>query len=271
MSAVRTYLSDQKLVEERISEQAQKLLEYFEHHGGKDFDPCQILTECVANIIREITFAKHFDSSDPEFLELLKLNVGLISNTKLRAETFFLDFFPIAKYLPFSSYRWIKKGSDRIYEILGKQLKEQEKVFDPTAAIGSLTASLLKERIAAVNEVATDENSALLSNDYILSAMLDMFLAGYETTSTTLRWVVAFLVNNPDFQQEMQGQLDEVVGRDRMPGLNDRPGLPLIHAAIMETLRLGNVVEAAIPHYTLNDTTLAGYGVPKDSVVIVNL
>ncbi|KAJ7369749.1 hypothetical protein OS493_036641 [Desmophyllum pertusum] len=34
---------------------------------------------------------------------------------------------------------------------------------------------------------------------------------------------------------------------------------------------LENVAEAALPHYTLKDTTLAGYRVPKDTVVVVNL
>ncbi|KAL9961780.1 hypothetical protein ACROYT_G030799 [Oculina patagonica] len=55
-----------------------------------------------------------------------------------------------------------------------------------------------------------------------------------------------------------------------MPGLDDRPHLPLVQATIMEALRVGNVAEAAIPHYTLKDTSLAGYRVPKDTVVLVN-
>ena len=56
-----------------------------------------------------------------------------------------------------------------------------------------------------------------------------------------------------------------------MPGLDDRPYLPLLQAAIMESLRLGNLAEAAFPQYTLKDTSLAGYRVPKDTVVFVNL
>jgi len=55
-----------------------------------------------------------------------------------------------------------------------------------------------------------------------------MFGAGYETTSTTLRWAIAYLVHHPKWQTEIQNQLDEVVGRDRMPGLDDRPRPPLV-------------------------------------------
>ena len=98
-----------------------------------------------------------------------------------------------------------------------------------------------------------------------------MFSAGYETASTTLRWAIAYLVHNPGCQTEILNRLDEEVGRDWMPGLDDRPSLPLVQATIMETLRLGNVAETALPHYTLKDTTLAGYRVPKHTVVVPNL
>ena len=37
MTAVRSYISDQELVEERISEQAKRLLHYFEDQKGERF------------------------------------------------------------------------------------------------------------------------------------------------------------------------------------------------------------------------------------------
>ena len=271
MTAVRKYISDQELVEERISEQAKRLLQYFEDQKEKGFDPSQILMESVANVICRITFGKLFDSSHPDFKELLEINNRAFTDTELNSQVLMLDNFPIAKYLPFKAYETEKKMTDRLFEILRNQLRVQEKAFDPEAEIESLTSSLLKEKLVAENEVGTGEKAAILSDDYIINTMEDMFSAGYETTSTTLRWAIAYLVHNPDCQTEIQNQLDEEVGRDRMPGLDDRPNLPLVQAAIMETLRLGNVAEAALPHYTLKETTLAGYRVPKDTVVLPNL
>ena len=271
MTAVRKYLSDQQVVEERISEQAEKLLQYFEEQKGKDFDPAQILMESVANVICRVTFGKHFDSSHPDFQELLQLNNRAFTDIELNTQVFLLDFFPIVRFFPFSAYKTEEQMADRMFEILRHQLKIQEEEFDPTGDIESLTGSLLKERIAAGNEVGEDHKDSLLSDDYIVNTMEDMFSAGYETTSTTLRWTIAYLVHHPQCQTEIQNELDEVVGRDRMPGLDDRPNLPLVQATIMEALRLGNVAETALPHYTLKDTSLAGYRVPKDTVVLVNL
>ena len=56
-----------------------------------------------------------------------------------------------------------------------------------------------------------------------------------------------------------------------MPNLGDRPNLQLVQATFMETLRIGNNASQTIPHYTVKDTTLCGYRVPKDTIVIINL
>ncbi|PFX14977.1 Steroid 17-alpha-hydroxylase/17,20 lyase [Stylophora pistillata] len=96
-------------------------------------------------------------------------------------------------------------------------------------------------------------------------SMGDMFRAGSDPVTAALPWVIAYLVCHPEYQRDIK---DDVVGRDRMPDLNDRPKLPLMLATIMESLRLGNVVPTALPHFTLNNTTLAGYPVPKDTAGI---
>ena len=83
-----------------------------------------------------------------------------------------------------------------------------------------------------------------------------MFLADYEATSTTLRWILTFLVQYPKYQEDTQRQMDQVIG-DRRPSLaNDRNNLPLVQAAILEALRVGNMAPMAVPHVALTDTTL---------------
>ena len=50
--------------------------------------------------------------------------------------------------------------------------------------------------------------------------------------------------------------MDQVIG-DRRPSLaNDRNNLPLVQAAILEALRVGNMVPLTVPHVALTDTTL---------------
>lgn len=116
---------------------------------------------------------------------------------------------------------------------------------------------------------STRPNANAMRRELVVNTIEDMFIAGYETTSTTLKWAIAFLVNYPMYQEDIQRQLDEVVGGER-PSLDDRPNLPLVQATIMETLRLGNVTALLLPHVTVTDTTLCGYRVPKDTIVFAN-
>ncbi|PFX25240.1 Steroid 17-alpha-hydroxylase/17,20 lyase [Stylophora pistillata] len=271
VAAIRRYLSDKQVVEKTIAEQATKLTQYFEDQNLKDFDPANMLMESIANVSCRILFGKRFDSSHSDFKELLKLNDDFFSDYEINTQRFILDFFPVAKYFPFRAYQLMNNMLDQVYEILRRQLKIQERESSNSTEIDSLTGSFLQERAVAENEVGAEERVAFLSDEYMLSNMRDMFVAGYDTTSSTLRWAIAFLVHHPKIQKEVQNQLDEVVGKDRVPNLDDLPNLPLVQAMIMETQRLGNVAENTIPHYTLKDTTLAGFRIPKDTIVFATL
>ena len=48
-----------------------------------------------------------------------------------------------------------------------------------------------------------------------------MYLLG-ETTATTLRWAVLLLANNPRVVKKMQDEIDNVIGKNRSPYLDDQ-------------------------------------------------
>ena len=49
---------------------------------------------------------------------------------------------------------------------------------------------------------------------------------------------------SPDVQKKAQGELDSVIGRDRLPTFEDRPGLPYVDAVCKEVLRWHPVLPA---------------------------
>ena len=55
----------------------------------------------------------------------------------------------------------------------------------------------------------------LLGLDNLKVTLFDLFLAGSETTSTTLNWAVLYMVRYPEVQAKIQEELDTVVGTDR--------------------------------------------------------
>ena len=74
-----------------------------------------------------------------------------------------------------------------------------------------------------------------------LNAMFDLFLAGSETTSTYLAYLLMYCVNFPAVQKRVQEEIDRVVGRSRIPSLTDKEELPYTNAFIYEVLRHANI------------------------------
>ena len=87
-----------------------------------------------------------------------------------------------------------------------------------------------------------------LTDRQLLQTLRDFFVAGSETTATTLRWAALYLIRNRDIQIKMRQEIETVVGSGRFPSMDDKPRLPYCEAVILEAQRLGNIVPNSLPH-----------------------
>ena len=73
-------------------------------------------------------------------------------------------------------------------------------------------------------------------------------------------------------QTRLHCQLDDVIGNaNRLPELSDKPNMPYLDAFIAEVQRTVSEIPLAAPHSTTRDTSLAGFFIPRDMTVFVNL
>ena len=165
----------------------------------------------MADVIFGITFGQDCDTTNPDLDKLLKLNADFIANVEDAQLVAVLEFFPLAHYLPFKAYDCCIQPFFEMHGIIRKFLKERREKFNPVQPVRDLISGLLQAKYEAESE-NDEEKAALLTDDYFVNTILDMFIAGYETTSTTLKWVIAFLVHYPKYQEDIQAQLNEVVG-----------------------------------------------------------
>ncbi|KAL0568262.1 hypothetical protein V5O48_013722 [Marasmius crinis-equi] len=94
---------------------------------------------------------------------------------------------------------------------------------------------------------------------------------GSETTAIFFHWLVLLLVAFPESQRKAQEEMDRVVGRERLPSLEDINDLPYVQALIKETHRYRPVAPVPIPHATIADEELRGFVVPKGTTIFTNL
>ena len=91
----------------------------------------------------------------------------------------------------------------------------------------------------------------------------DLFATGTETTATTLRWALAYLLHNPDIMQRAQREIEEVLGPSRMPSMKDKPHMPYTGAVLAEVQRMADIAPLGVPHANTEDVWLRGYRIPK--------
>ena len=85
------------------------------------------------------------------------------------------------------------------------------------------------------------------SDDQLVASVRDIFAGGTETTYTTLRWALLFLIHHPNWQTKLRKEIDDVIGQDQ-PMMEHKDQMPLVEAFSLEVQRLGNLTTNAVPH-----------------------
>ena len=129
-----------------------------------------------------------------------------------------------------------------------------------------LTDALLKARKEAEEEDAS--NQGIVTDQDIIMLMNEVFIAAMVNT---LSWALLYLIRNPEAQEMLHEELDQVIGPTCLPDIEDKNNLPFLEATITETLRISSVIPLSVPRKTTGGTTLQGYHIPKDTTVLAKV
>ncbi|TFY69812.1 hypothetical protein EVG20_g2997 [Dentipellis fragilis] len=107
--------------------------------------------------------------------------------------------------------------------------------------------------------------------EVIREAVASLYAAGADTTGSALHVAILALVLHPSVQERARAEIDNVVGRDRLPTLEDRNTLPYVGAILRESLRWNSIVPLGLPHRATQDDMYEGYLIPKGAIVFANI
>lgn len=96
----------------------------------------------------------------------------------------------------------------------------------------------------------------------MVACVLDMVMAGTETTAATLQWAALLMGKHPRVQSRVQEELDRVLGPARLPRPEDVHALPYTNAVLHEVQRFITLLPHA-PRCTVANTQLGPYLLPK--------
>jgi len=128
----------------------------------------------------------------------------------------------------------------------------------------------LKEESASEYKSEIEITSSF-SDDQLTLVGVDFLFPSASANSITLSLLIRELMQRPEIQERIQQEIDMVVGRGRLPTLNDRERLPYLEASLREIMRYITIVPLGLPHRAQVDTMFEGYFIPKDTMISVNL
>lgn len=270
-SALRMYGSGLKHLEGKICGEVEQLLKRFSAHQGKAIDPNDDISLMVLNVICAVVYGESYELEDEEFQTIKKYNNHFI---RLFKGFNILEMLPWLRYLPVEEGRILREARELRDVVLDAKYREHKRKFDGNLnkdgiKINDLTDALLKAYYEAQEE--DGKISQLLTEDHLTMIINDVFNAGIQSTTATLLWLLAYMVNYPDIQARVHAEMDEVIGRDRKPRLDDRGNLPYLESTVAEVLRIATTTPLSIPHKSTRESTLGGYNIPKDTMMMTNL
>lgn len=237
--------------------------------AGLCLDLAPELTRAVTNVICSLCFNSSYSRGDPEFEAMLRYSQGIVDTV---AKDSLVDIFPWLQMFPNADLQLLKQCVHIRDQLLQKKYEEHKADYSDHVQRDLLDALLRAKRNSENNNTAElSIGAGSLTDDHVLMTVGDIFGAGVETTTTVLKWAVAYLIHHPEVQRQIQEELDQKVGLERVPQLRDRGSLPYLEATIREVLRIRPVAPLLIPHVALSDTSLGTFSVKKGTRVVVNL
>ncbi|XP_061453210.1 cytochrome P450 2G1-like [Rhineura floridana] len=264
LTILRNFGMGKKSIEQRIQEEAQFLLEEFRKTNEKPFEPTFFLSRAVSNVICSIVFGNRFDYEDKEFQDLMKMMNDAFREMSTAWAQFYDIYASFLKYFP--------GPHTKIYDILedmrvfiARRVKKNKETLDPNAPRDFIDCFLIQM------EKEKDNPSSEFSVKNMELTTLNLFFAGTETVSSTLRYGFLLLMKYPEVQAKMHEEIDRVIGQNRVPNIEDRSQMPYVDAVIHEVQRVSDLIPMNVPHAVTRDTEFRGYIIPKGTEVFTIL
>ncbi|KAF4605478.1 hypothetical protein EYR40_004262 [Pleurotus pulmonarius] len=192
-----------------------------------------------------------------------------------------LDFFPILRHVPERYAPW---------KSLSKKAKQIRNAFDEDLFLQCEEAVRSGKRTGCSLESVIESQTELgLSRDEVRAMGRVLLDAGTETSASFLHSFVMAMVCYPEIQLKAQAEIDQVLGSDQLPVLEDYSNLPYLNALIKEASKPTNpsytisgnttmqlhrfrpIIPSGLPHVASRDTQYSSFVIPRGSIIFMNI
>ncbi|XP_044126067.1 cytochrome P450 2J6-like [Bufo gargarizans] len=264
LSTLRNFGLGKRSMEERICEESAHLIEELKKNKDSLYDPHYVLENAASNIICSIVFGRRYEYDDLTFQNILNL---LRENTKMATQLWaqLYNAFGFIRHLPLPHQK-ILRNVKTIFEYLRKDLEEHKRTRVPEQPRDYIDCYLDE-----MDKEQRDDNKSTFEEENLFLCVVDLFVAGTETTSASLDWCLLYMMLCPDIQEKCREEIDKIRGKRDHVDYEDRVNMPYTQAVLQEVQRFSSVVPLGVAHATIKDVQLNGFTIPKGTTIITDL
>uniref|UniRef100_A0A286XB32 Cytochrome P450 n=1 Tax=Cavia porcellus TaxID=10141 RepID=A0A286XB32_CAVPO len=255
ITTLRDFGLGKRGIEERIQEEIGFLIESFRETQGAFIDPTFYLSRAVSNIISSIVFGDRFDYEDKEFLLLLRMMLGSFQFTATSTGQLYEMFYSVMKHLPGPQQQAFKELQG-LEDFIVKKVEQNQRTLDPNSPRNFIDSFLIRM------QKENDSNTEFHMKNLVMTT-LNLFFAGTETVSTTLRYGFLLLMKHQDVEAKIHEEIDRVIGRNRHPMFEDKAKMPYTEAVIHEIQRFSDMIPMGLARRVTKDTKFRDFLLPK--------
>jgi len=159
-----------------------------------------------------------------------------------------------------------------------------DRVMDHAAVLVRNALKEAKEKRARIKD-DLDQSEEMLKGPFLVrllargevteeeavSEVCNLLLAGVDTTTNYLQWIVVNLAQHLDKQEALRQELLRVLGPDGDVTEQTLPELAYLNNVLRESHRMNPVGLASTIRAVVNDTEVAGYLLPANTRIFVNM
>ena len=231
---------------------AQEAAERWARLAPAEFDMLSEMAQLTAEIICRSLFGSRLGRE--RALEVVK---GFTDYQSRIGNIDIMSWLGVPDWVPRPHLPGLYRSVRRVHAVLDDIIAHHEDARD--GSTGSVVGSL---------RAARDEETGLpLSAEAVRNEAAVLFMAGHETTATTLAWTWYILSQVPEVEARVHAEIDQVL-QGRPPSLADLPKLIYTRSVVEEVLRLYPPVPILFRE-ALRDEAFGDRYIPKGSFIFV--
>ncbi|XP_073152413.1 flavonoid 3'-monooxygenase CYP75B137-like [Henckelia pumila] len=217
---------------------------------------------------------RHLGGDERDARRGVELREVIIKMIELFSKLNISDFYPqLARFDIQGMHKRMKVLMRRFDTLFDDMIEQRLKMQDGGGDnIAGEAAGSCKDFLHVLLKLKEEQNGneANFTLKHVKALLMDIISGGTESTGNTVEFALAEMMNQPHILRKVQEELETVADKHTVLEETAIQNLPYLRALMKETLRLHPAIPLLLPHRSNSACNVAGYQIPKGSLVFIN-